>query len=230
MARIAEQDYAQASTGPLTGKELQSISTGGAQAFNTDYDRLVDQEITVRAKRALEDARELAFEMTRHVMQRANQNFGGSLAEGNEVGIRQIRPVDLEMGVAVATGLANSFQFTWVATTAQDLYGTTGDPINMGDQSTAESLLIVAYSTNHPSPKTEAVQYTKFARALFVQPLPWDEIGDTRGGVKVVEANPWFLAFPGEEFTADVRVFATGADVLRAIGVYISIGNNLRTL
>lgn len=230
MAQIAVQDYNTENRGNLTNKELRSISSQEVEIFNLDYNRLIDQEITARAKRMLEEAREYVFELVRHVMNRANQNYGGATAEGDEIGTRLIRPDDMEMGVAVATGTADSWNFTWTATGDQDLYGTAGDPVNMGDNATAESLLIVGWTTNHPSPKTEAIQGTKFGRDLFAQPLPWDLIGDTRGGVKVMEANPWFVAFPGETFTYDVNVFATGTDTLRALGVYTSIGTNIRNI
>lgn len=230
MARVEERDYEANETGDITGKRLRAMRKGEVQGYNRDYDRLVDSALTVRADRMLEDARAVAFELTRHVMERANQNYGGSLAEGNEIGIRLLRPDDLEMGVAVATGTADSWEFTWVATGDQDVFGTAGDVIDLGDQSDAESILIVAWSTNHPSPKTESIQATKFGRDLFVQPFPWDLITDARGAVKTVEANPWFVAFPGEDFTFDVNVFVTGDDVLRAVGVYISIGDNLRTM
>jgi hypothetical protein len=163
-------------------------------------------------------------------MRRANQRYGGSLTEGNEIGIRLLRPDDMEMGVAVATGAADSWQFAWTALGDQDIFRTAGNPIDLGDQSNTEGFLVVAWSTYHPAPKSESLQATKFTRDLFVQPLPWDMMTDDRGGVKVLEANPWFVAFPGETFTFDVNVFATGADVLRAIGVYVSIGSNLRTM
>jgi hypothetical protein len=230
MARIQEQDYAEESRGALTGRQLRSISSEEVQLFNLDYDRLIDQEQSSRARRILETARDYAFELTRHVMQRANQRYGGSTAEGDEIGIRLLRPDDLEMGVAVATGTPDSWQFTWTGTGDQDVFGTGANPIDMGDQSQAESVLIVAWSTNHPSPKTESVQATKFTRDLFVQPLPWDVVAEERGGVKVVEANPWFVAFPGEQFSYDANVFATGDDVVRALGIYVSIGTNLRTM
>jgi len=230
MARIEEKDYAEESRGALTGRQMRSISSEEVQLFNLDYDRLIDQEQSGRARRVLETAREYAFELTRHVMQRANQRYGGSTAEGDEVGIRLLRPDDLEMGVAVATGTADSWQFNWTATGKQDVFGTAANPIDLGDQSQAESVLIMAWSSGHPAPKTESVQATKFTRDLFVQPLPWDLVADDRGGVKVVEANPWFVAFPGEQFTYDTNVFATGDDMLRAVGIYVSIGTNLRTM
>ena len=68
----------------------------------------------------------------------------------------------------------------------------------MTDNSVAESLLIVSWTTNHGAPKTESLQATQFNRDMFVQPLPWDAVSDERGNLKVVEANPWFVAFPGE--------------------------------
>ncbi|HLF05313.1 MAG TPA: hypothetical protein VI855_08865 [Dehalococcoidia bacterium] len=55
-------------------------------------------------------------------------------------------------------------------------------------------------------------------------------MAEERGGIKVIEANPWFMAFPGERFTFDANVFATGADVLRAVGVFIAIGSTLRPM
>ena len=94
MARIQEQDYAEESRGVLTGRQLRSISSEEVQLFNLDYDRLLDQEQSARARRILEAAREYAFELTRHVMQRGNQRYGGSTAEGDEIGIRLLRPGD----------------------------------------------------------------------------------------------------------------------------------------
>ena len=133
MARVEERDYEANETGDITGKRLRAMRKGEVQGYNRDYDRLVDSALTVRADRMLEDARAVAFELTRHVMERANQNYGGSLAEGNEIGIRLLRPDDLEMGVAVATGTADSWEFTWVATGDQDVFGTAGDVIDLGD-------------------------------------------------------------------------------------------------
>ncbi len=230
MARIQEEERQTESTGPITGRELQAITAGETQAFNIDYDRLLDEERSIRTARILEAARDTAFELTRHVMDRANQIYGGSLASGDEIGIRLIRPDDVEMGVAVATGLADSFQFTWVATANQDIFGTAGNPVNLADTATAESILIVGWATNHPAPKTESIQGTKFTRTLFVQPLPWDMLTQGRGGVQVIEANPWFVGFPGENFTFDVNVHTIGADVFRPVGVWITVGTLLRTL
>ena len=48
--------------------------------------------------------------------------------------------------------------------------------------------------------------------------------------MKVMEANPWFVAFPGETFTFDVNVFIVGADVLRAVGVWSGVGSDARTI
>ena len=230
MVRIAEEDKAAESNGPLTGRALQAISRGEVEQFNIDYDRLVDEELSTRAARFLEMGREMCFEITRHVMERANQLYGGSLASGDEIAIQLLRPDHLEMGVALATGNADSWQFTWVATGDQDLFGTAADPINPQDTSSAEGILIVAWSTNHPAPKTEALQATKFGRDLYVQPLAWDLLAAERDGVKVLEANPWFVAFPGETFTLDINVFATGADLLRAVGVWSGVGSDARSM
>ena len=230
MARIAEQDYAAVDKGEQTGRSLREISQAEVQLFNLDYDRLVDEELSTRVKRILEEAREYAFELTRHVMHRANQRYGGGTTLGNEIGIRITRPDDMEMGVAVPTGTPDSWLFTWTATGDQDAFGTAANEVDLADQSDAEALLIVGWTTNHPSPKTESLQATKFNRELFVQPLPWDAVAEERGGIKVIEANPWFVAFPGERFTFDVNVFATGPDVLRAVGLFISIGSTLRTM
>ena len=230
MVAITEETRAKESSGPLTGRELQGITDEEIRVFNLDYNRIMDEERSIRSARILEDGRELGFELVRHVMDRANQRYGGSLSSGDEIGIRLIRPDDLEQAVAVATGLADSFQFTWVATANQDIFGTAGNPINLADNATAESILIVGWSTDHPAPKTESIQGTKFTRTLFVQPLPWDLLTDARGGVKVIEANPWFVGFPGETFTFDVNVHTVGADVLRAVGVWITVGTLLRTM
>lgn len=230
MARIVEQDYAAQDKGENTGRAQREISQAEVQLFNLDYDRLIDNELTTRVNRILEDAREYVFELTRHVMDRANQRYGGSTNLGDEVGIRMIRPADMEMGVAVATGTTDSWLFTWTATGDQDLYGTAADPVNLLDNADAESILIVAWTTNHPSPKTESIQATKFTRAMQVQPLPWDVVGEERGGVRVIEANPWFVAFPGEDFEFNTNVFVTGDDVVRAVGVFATVGSLLRTV
>ncbi len=229
MARIDDSESREReSRGPITRKELAAISAGEIRTFNRDYDRLLDEEQTARAARILEFAREAEFEIVRHVMSRANQTYGGALASGDEIGIQLLRPDHLEMGATVATGVADSWEFTWVATADQDLYGTTGDPIDQDDNAIAEAKLIVGWSTNHASPKTEMVQFTKFGRDLIVQPLAWDLLAAERNNVKVLEANPWFLALPGENFEVDVNVFVIGTDVLRALGIYTSIGTNLR--
>ena len=230
MATIIEEDKAAESNGALTGRALQAITRGEVEQFNIDYDRLVDEELSARAARFLEMGREMSFELTRHVMERANQLYGGSLASGDEIAIQLLRPDHMEMGLTLATGLADSWQFTWVAIGAQDLFGTTANPINPQDTSSAEGILIVAWSTNHPAPKTEAIQASKFGRALYVQPLGWDMLAAERDAVKVMEANPWFVAFPGETFTFDVNVFVTGADVVRAVGVWSGVGSDARTI
>lgn len=230
MATITEETRAKESTGPLTGRELQAISSEEIGVYNIDYNRMMDEERSVRTARILEDGREIAFELTRHVMDRANQSYGGSLSSGDEIGIRLIRPDDMEHGANPATGLADSWQFTWVALGDQDLFGAAGEEVDLADNATAESILIVGWSTDHPAPKTESIQGTKFTRDLFVQPLPWDMLTDARGGVKVIEANPWFVGFPGEQFTFDVNVHTVGADVLRPVGVWITVGTLLRTM
>ncbi|MFQ6030620.1 MAG: hypothetical protein ACE5Q6_24375, partial [Dehalococcoidia bacterium] len=223
-----ERDYERESNGAITRKELAAIPQQDVRTFNRDYDRLIDEELSARAARFLEMAREAEFEVVRHVMARANQNYGGALASGDEIAIQLLRPDHMEMGVAVATGTADSWLFTWTATGDQDLFGTTANPINPQDNANAEAILIVGWTTNHPSPKTEAVQATKFGRDLFVQPLGWDLVAAERDNVKVIEANPWFLGLPGETFEIDVNVFVTGADVLRALGVWCGIGTDAR--
>jgi hypothetical protein len=230
MARIAEQDYGSEASGPITGRSLQAIPADQVRNFNRDYDRLIDEELSARAARFLEMGREASFELTRHVMNRANQNYGGSLASGDEIGIRLIRPVDLDMGVNVATGTANSWLFTWAAAAAQDLFGDACDPIILGDNALAEGILIVGWTTNHPAPKTESIRANKFERDLVAQALPWDLLANERGAIKVMEANPWFMGLPGERCRFETRVFATGDDVFRALGTWITIGSNLRTL
>lgn len=230
MVRITEQDYPSEATGALTGKALQAMSAEEVVQYNIDYDRLMDEEESMRAARFLEMGRETFFELTRHIMSRANQQYGGSLSSGDEIGIRMIRPDDMEMGVTVTTGLANSWQFTWDTLNVDDIFGTAGDPINLADDSDAEGLLIVAWSNNHPAPKIEAIRGNKFGRALYVHPLPWDLLAAERGEVKVMEANPWFIAFPGEDFHYDGNIFATGADVLRAVGVFVGPGTEIRAL
>ena len=230
MAKIEERDFTEEDKGGMTGRTQRAISAAEVQLFNIDYDRLMDNELSTRINRILEEAREYSFELARHVMDRANQRYGGSTTLGDEIGIRLLRPDDLEMGVAVATGTADSWQFTWTATGDQDIFGTAGNPVNLGDNAAAESHLIVAWATNHAAPKTESLQATKFTRDMFVQPLPWDAVADERGGVKVVEASPWFVAFPGENYEIDVNVFVTGDDVLRAVGVLIGAGTQLRTM
>lgn len=230
MATIEVRDYERESNGTITRKELQAIPAADVQSFNRDYNRLIDEELSSRAARFLEMAREAQFEITRHVMARSNQIYGGALASGDEIAIQLIRPDHMEMGLTLATGLADSWQFTWVATGDQDMFGTAADPINPQDNSSAEAILIVGWSTNHPAPKTEAVQATKFGRDLFVQPLAWDLVAAERDGVKVIEANPWFLGLPGETFEIDVNVFVTGADVLRALGIWCGIGTDARDI
>jgi hypothetical protein len=236
MARIQEQDYEARSEGRLTGKALQGITTIEVQKYNIDYDRIIDDELSIRAHRVLEDAREYAFEVTRHVMQRANQRYGGSTTLGNEVGLRILRPRDMvrqTAGTPVAAQLANSWQFTWGGPGALDAFGEAADAteqVNLGDQSDAEAHVIIGWSSNHPAPKTEAVQALKFNRTMFAQPLIWDAVVEGRGGSRVIEANPWFVGFPGETYQFSVRNFAAGADVFRALGLYMSIGTNLRTL
>ena len=230
MARIAEQDFSEADKGERTGRTQRAISADEVRLYNLDYDRLLDDGLSARANDILESAREYAFELIRHVMDRANQRFGGSTALGDEIGIRMLRPDDLEMGVAVATGLADAWEFTWVALAAQDIFGTVGNPVTLADNALAEAHLIVAWTTNHPSPKTEAMQATKFGRAMVVQPLSWDVVVDGRGGIKVVEASPWFAAFPGETYEFDTNVHTIGTDVLRALGVTAVPGTNMRTI
>lgn len=230
MVRIEEREYAGDDRGDLTGKSQREMGQAEVELFNLDYDRLSDNELNVRLNRILEDAREYFFECTRHVMERANQRFGGATALGDEIGIQLIRPDHMDMGANPATGLADSWQFTWVALTAQDLFGAAGNLVTMTDNSTAESLLIVSWTTNHPAPKTESLQANQFSRDMYVQPLPWDAVADERGNLKVIEANPWFVAFPGEAFLFDVNVFVVGADVLRAYGIYASIGTNIRNV
>lgn len=231
MVAITEESREKESTGPLTGRELQAISAREIQTFNLDYNRLLDEERSIRTARILESAREMAFEIMRHTMDRANQIYGGSLASGDEIGIRLIRPDDMEMGANPATGLADSWEFTWVALAAQDVFGAAApNDIDLADNAGAEAILIVGWSTNHPSPKTESIQGTKFTRDLFVQPLPWDMLTQGRGGIQVIEANPWFVGFPGETFTFDVNVHTVGTDVLRPVGIWMTIGTNLRTM
>jgi hypothetical protein len=230
MARIEERDYQSESNGEVTGRALQAIPRNQVVAFNRDYDRLIDEELSARAARFLEMGREVSFELTRHVMNRANQNYGGSLSSGDEIGIHIIRPSDMEMGSNPSTGLINSWQFTWVAVSAQDLFGTSANPVTLLDNSSAEACLIVGWTTNHPAPKTEAIQGNKYGRALYAQPLPWDVLASERGGVKVMEANPWFVGLPGETFHFQTRTFATGEDVFRALGTWINIGTALRTI
>lgn len=228
MARIEERDYDRESNGPVTRKELAAITAPEVRVFNRDYDRLIDEELSARAARILELARETQFEVTRHVMSRANQTYGGALASGDEIALQLLRPDHLEMGVAVATGLADSWQFTWVATAGQDVFGTAANPIDPRDTTIAEAILIVGWSTNHPAPKTESIQSTKFGRPLYVQPLGWDLVAAERDSVKVIEANPWFVALPGENFTIDANVFVTGADVFRALGIWTGVGTLAR--
>ena len=231
MATIEVRDYERESNGAITRKELQAIPAADVASFNRDYNRLIDEELSSRAARFLEMAREAQFEITRHVMARSNQIYGGALSSGDEIAIQLLRPDHMEMGLIVTTGLADSWQFIWTATGDQDLFGATaGDEINPQDNSDAESILIVGWSTNHPAPKTEAIQATKFGRDLFVQPLAWDLVAAERDGVKVIEANPWFLGLPGENFEIDVNVFVTGADVLRALGIWCGIGTDARSM
>jgi hypothetical protein len=230
MAKIAEQDFSEADKGERTGRTQRAISSDEVRLFNLDYDRLLDDGLSARANDILESAREYVFELVRHVMDRANQRFGGSTALGDEIGIRMLRPDDEEMAVAVATGLADSWEFTWVAIAVQDFFGSAANPVGLGDNALAEAHLIVAWTTNHPSPKTEAIRGNKFGRAMVVQPLPWDIVVDGRGGVKVIEASPWFAAFPGEEYHFDGNVHTIGTDVLRALGVTAVPGLNLRAM
>jgi hypothetical protein len=231
MARIAEQDFSEADKGERTGRTQRAISSDEVRLYNLDYDRLLDDGLSARASDILESAREYVFELVRHVMDRANQRYGGSTSLGDEIGIRMLRPDDLGMGANPATGLADSWEFTWVALAAQDIFGaTTPNQVVLGDNALAEAHLIVAWTTNHPSPKTEAIQASKFGRAMVVQPLPWDVVVDGRGGIKVIEASPWFAAFPGENYEIDVNVHTVGTDVLRALGVTTVPGVNLRTM
>ena len=124
MARIVEQDFAEGDRGPLTGRTQRAIETVEVQQFNLDYDRLLDDGLSARAMEILESAREYVFELARHVMDRANQRYGGSTTLGDEIGIRMIRPNDMEMGNVVATGTLNTWEFTWVAIGDQDIFGT----------------------------------------------------------------------------------------------------------
>jgi hypothetical protein len=236
MARIEERDYQAESSGEFTGRALQAIPRNQVVAFNRDYDRLIDEELSARAARFLEMGREVSFELTRHVMNRANQNYGGSLASGDEVGIRLIRPRDMvrqTAGTPVAAQTANSWQFTWAGPGVLDAFGEAADAtqqVNLGDQSNAEAMLIVGWSNDHPAPKTEAIQASKFNRNMVAQALPWDVLTSERASIRVMEANPWFVALPGETFQFSVRNFATGEDVLRPLGTWVQTGTQLRTL
>lgn len=230
MARIVEQNYAENDKGSRTGRTQRAISESEVNLFNIDYDRLLDDSLSARGNDLIEKGREYVFELVRHVMDRANQSYGGSTALGDEIGIRHLRPDDLEQGADPGTGLADSWEFTWVATGTQDLFGTAGAPVDVADNALAEAHLILGWSTNHPSPKTEAIRGNKFGRAMTVQPLPWDIVVDGRGGVKILEASPWFAAFPGENYHFDGNVHTIGTDVLRAIGVTVVPGVNLRTM
>ena len=98
MVRVEERDYASDDRGDLTGKSQREMSQSEVELYNLDYDRLSDNEVNVRLNRILEDAREYFFECTRHVMERANQRFGGATALGDEIGIQLIRPDHMDMG------------------------------------------------------------------------------------------------------------------------------------
>ncbi len=233
MARIDERDYEAESPGPLTGRALKEMATAEVQLFNLDYDRIIDMEQSQRLDRIFEDDREYVFELTRHVMERANQRFGGSTAQGDEVGIRTIRPADMETDPsnpnAVPTGFLNRFDRTWAGTGDQDLFGTANNPVNMRDNADAESIYIIAWTTDHPAPKTESVQGRKFNRDFFVQPLPWDSVAEERGNIKVIEASPKQVVFAGENIQINTVVQVVGTDVLRPVGVFIATGTELRT-
>lgn len=231
MARIEERDYEAESPGPLTSRSLKEIALEEVQVFNQDYDRIIDMEQSQRLDRMYEDSREYVFELVRHVMERANQRYGGSTAQGDEVGFRAIRPADMETDPAagVATTLLHSFNATWTALGDQDLFGTAGDPVNMRDNADAEALYVLAWSTDHPAPKTESIQGRKFGRDFFVQPLPWDQIAEERGSLKVIEANPHHVVFAGENIEFNTVVFIVGTDNLRPVGVYVATGTELRT-
>lgn len=233
MARIEERDYEAEGRGEQTGRSLKEAAAAEARLFNLDYDRLIDMEQSQRLDRIYEDSREYVWELVRHIMERANQRYGGSTAEGDEIGIRQIRPADMETDPSnpntVATGLLNSFDKTWVGLGDQDLFGSQANPVNTRDNADAEALYIVAWSTNHPAPKTESVQGRKFNRDFFVQPLAWDAIAEERGNLKIIEASPHQVAFAGEDIEFNTVVFVVGTDVLRPVGVFVATGTELRT-
>ena len=231
MARIVEQDYPAEGRGEMTRGALKEVSEGEVQVVNLDYDRLSDMEQSQRLDRMFEDGREYVFELVRHVMERANQSFGGSTSQGDEVGFRVIRPTDMETSTAqgVATGTLHSFDHVWGALGDVDIFGTTGDPVNMRDNADAEALYIIAWSSDHTAPKTESIQGRKFGRDFVVQPLAWDHIADDRGNLKVIEASPHHVVFAGEQIEFNTVVFATGNDNLRAVGVYVATGTELRT-
>ncbi len=231
MARIAEQDYPAEGRGDLTRRALKEISENEVRVFNLDYDRLIDMEQSQRLDRMFEDGRDYVFELVRHVMERANQSFGGSTSQGNEVGFRVIRPTDMETSTAqgVATGTLHSFDHVWGALGNVDIFGTAADPVNMRDNADAEALYIIAWSSDHPAPKTESIQGRKFSRDFFVQPLPWDHIADDRGTLKVIEASPHHVVFAGEDIEFNAVIATIGTDNLRAVGVYVATGTELRT-
>lgn len=233
MARIEERDHESEGRGALTGRALKEVAADEVVVFNLDYDRIIDMEQSQRLDRIYEDAREYAFELMRHVMERANQRYGGSTSQGDEIGIRPIRPADMETNPAnpntVATGFLHMFDKTWAVLGDQDCFGSALNPVNCRDNADAEALYILAWSTDHPAPKTESIQGRKFNRDFFVQPLPWDQIAEERGNLKVIEASPQHVIFAGEDLEINVVVTTVGTDHIRPVGVFVAPGTLLRT-
>jgi hypothetical protein len=229
MARIEERDYPAESRGNLTRRGLREISQAEVANFNTDYDALIEQETNPVIKGILEDLRELVFETTRAVMQRANQNYGGALAEGDEIGFLFLRPAHLDVGVGGRPGTVNTFDYAWGAPGTTDWLGTAAALIELGDNNQAEGMVVGAATDSHPAPKTEAIQFVKFNVPDVVIPLFWTALRTDRGP-RITRFKAPFAAFPGESFRAEVRNAYQGDDELRPVGVYISVGTNLRTL
>lgn len=212
-------------TDPNTGKPLAAITPGELANFTKDLQSLAASWGGESIQALLEKYQNEALVLCRNVMSRASQPYLGAYANGNEIVMRMLCPVDLAFTIEEIWDLDLS------ARTIGDIYGyQTGGGTPANDTiGMYEGNIIMGFLDRTPLSGFAKVQFLKGGKTYSYFPLNFDIVRDD--ALPLIPLMAPFMEFPEESvrIQCDVARTALNPARMQAIGLHFCRASAIAT-
>ena len=215
---IEVKDYSKESDEELA-QTLHEMSSKEVQLFNADLDRMLHEISSPAARSALLKAENLIFRVTRVVMEKHNQRYGGSNAKGEDILASLIRPRD------VGFTSTHTWDFTPGGTGVVDWIATAASPLAMNTEDEAQVHVGVLTNTG-PDNAVESLRYSKLGTDMTAIPLNAHVLDPDQ---TVMQYPAAFVVLPAESYHTSARATANITQVLALLGIHITTGTKRKT-